>query len=843
VVGALSDGGNPTASRINDLNPSDIETIEILHGPSAATEYGTDAANGVIVVTTKRGHTGPTHWDLYADQGISRMPAHFPDNYTSWGHTTDGTSKPEFCPWVGPQFAVGLGSQAGGTCVVDSVTRFEPLDHAATSIFGTGYRSRYGAQISGGVPSVRYFVSGDYTGELGAIQMPPAEATVVERERGVSSVPGDQLHPNTLVQNRLRATLDATAGRTADVSVATAYMNTGQRTPTIGQTLMGAYTGLGIRDSVNGYFAATPGSTVDGAPRYVFAHTSGETVGRLTGTLTGHWQPLVWLTSHGTLGLDDENRSTTDQVLPGEVPAALAFTVPNGYRSRGMSTNNVYSADFGATATATPSRHLALRSSIGVQYAITNQSGTGVGVTNLPLGVPSLNGTVVVTTSFGTSGLNEQFGREGTLGTYLEETVGLDDRLFATGAVRIDDATGFGSAYTSATYPKASLSWVAVQQPATRLRLRAAYGASGVQPNPGASLQLYAPTQTLVNGSLVPGQVLSSFGNPGLRPERSAELEGGTDIGLFSDRLTLELTAYSKTTHDALIDVPLAGSLGGGPNTGTGSEQNIGSVRNSGFEGTLSARPIDTRLVAWDLTIGGSTNRNRLLRLAPSVPLVEFAGILISQYPYRQRPGYPLYGIWGQALGYHDANHDGRIEPDEVTLSDTAVYLGAAQPTRQVTVSSGVTVLKGALRLATQFDYAGGYKIPNIIENVRQFFSFNSSALNNPSAPLADQARSVAAGLSTLGEINSGFVEDGTYVRWRELSLTWSVPVQTAAVLHARSASITLACRNLRLWTKYSGPDPEANNNGSVFGFHEFTGDNAGVPLMRQLMLRLNLGL
>ncbi len=829
-------GSFTSGSRLNDVSPEEIESIDVLRGPSAATEYGTDAANGVIVIHTKHGLPGATRWELSTDQTLSTMPVSFPDNYFSWGHLTDGSNAPTpfgfGCVFANP---FGLASQLTGTCAVDSVTRYQPLNHPATSEFGTGYRGRYGLQVSGGVAQLRYFVAGDYAGERGALQMPPAEVSRLERLRG-APVPNDQRNPNASTQTNIRSTLSGTLTHDLDATVSAAYLANSLRAPDRTSSLLSALTSPGFLDSLNGYREDLGYQ----APGYIFAETGTDNVSRFTGGASATWRPRGWVSLRATVGIDQAARSTVTQDLPHQDPGSFYDSI--GYYSRGGFSTAFYTADVGGTVMIPVSRMLTSKTAVGVQYYDRRQSGTEVAVTHIGLNAPTLNGATLASLP-GLSTLAELKDESITLGSYVEETMSLAERLFVVGAIREDAASGFGSNYNVALYPKASVSWVAVPEDRHLLRFRAAYGQSGVQPQAGAALRLTSPQLTYVNGGYQVGYTVIGIGNPNLRPERSEEFEGGADIGVVPERLTLELTGYEKRSRDALINVTLPGSLGG-----TSVQENFGAVRNRGVEAQVVTRPIDSRGVAWDLMLGGSYNRNVVVRLAPGISTIN--GGLSFNSAWQQRAGFPAWGLWAYPVSYRDMNHDGRLELNEVSIGGAAVYVGPSVPTEEVSANTALSLFAGRIRVGAQLDYRGGYRVDNITEYVRSFDGVNR-ANNDPSAPLADQARAIAVSKGSFNAL-SPFLEDGEFARVREVSVTYVAPRRWAAALRTHSASITLSGRNLGLWTHYSGSDPEVNSipapvsrNGVATTDlnRDVTGDETAVPALRYYMLKLNLEL
>ncbi len=434
--------------------------------------------------------------------------------------------------------------------------------------------------------------------------------------------------------------------------------------------------------------------------------------------------------------------------------------------------------------------------------------------------------------------------RQATLGGYGEEEFSLADRLFLTGTLRIDAGSGFGRAYATAAYPKASASWLLIDRGSTTVRLRSAFGEAGVQPANGAALPLYAPGVSYVGGSAVTVYQLSWPGNPRLRPERSIEFEGGMDLNGWGNRVSIELTGYSKTTHDALVNLNLGQTVGNYT-----YQENIGEVRNTGVEGSLTAGIVQGGATSWDVTLAGSVNHNKLVSLAPGAA----DQIVINYAQERQAPGYPLYGFWGQRVMYADANHDGIIEPNEVTLADSATFVGPSLPTREASASTHVGMWRGALTVGGLVDYRGGYRVANA--NPLQAVEFGGNNLreqNDPKAPLWLQARAVAA-TAQFYPAPASFIEDGTFIRVREISLTYAIPNALARAARVQSLSVTTAVRNLALWTRYGGVDPEVTNtyganvqasstsNTSVTN-NNVRADYGAVPLARYWVVRLNVG-
>ncbi len=831
-------GTHPSPTRLNDIDFNDIATIDILKGPAASTEYGTDAANGVIVITTKHGTAGRPQWRMSAEQTESDMPATFRNNYYSFGHTTDGTNTPIDCALQTGQFFYTAGALAtSGGCVVDSVSIENPLNSASRTIFGTGNRGKYDLSVSGGSDAVRYFVSGGLSNERGFIQMPPVFREL--NDTANLGLPAAALNANSEQQRSVRVNTAIQLGRTADLTATGSYLSTYQQTPDAASLFFGVFNGLGLDDPAHfwGYDAPSNGGGPPSSPITEMSEIGMQNTDRVTGGLTANWRPTGWFVGHATVGLDHGSQRNTNIDYPLANPLYVsespALSVTN-------LTTDVYSVDLRGTATASLTRALRSVTSAGLQIVdtrVAGQSAQAIGITATNL---TLNGA--------TNPIVAQIGtRQATMGGYGEEQLSFEDRLFLTGALRIDAGSGFGGAYSTAAYPKASVSWLALDKGPVTLRLRGAFGESGVQPDNGAALQLYSAVASPLPGGGSAEQV-NWIGNPNLRPESSTEFEGGADIGAWGNRVSFEITGYSKTTNDALVNLNLGESFGGV--AGLTYQENIGEVRNSGVEGTLNVGIVQNRSVTWDVALNGSITHNTLVKLAPGVTAQTTYAFIGLQY--RQAVGYPLYGIWAKNATYADANHDGIIEQNEVTLADSVTFQGATIPTREASVSTHLGLFRGAVTLSGLLDYRGGYKIANTeaAYNSNSFVG-NSQGENDPRAPLFLQARDVA---NTQGGFESLDAEDGSFVRVREVALTYALPLSIVHRLRVQNLSITGAVRNLALWTRYTGPDPEVSNafginvqaTPNTGGFavnNDIRTDQGAVPLARYWVVRLNLGL
>lgn len=796
TTGSSSIGvGGTTVARVNDINPDEIESIEIVRGPSASTLYGTDAANGVIVIKTKRGTAGRPQWTYFTEQTAIQDLNDYPDAYRAWrtGPTAATTST------AANAVQCFLTQVASGACAQDSVTIYNLHRDKEATPYGTGYRQQHGLSVRGGNEFVRYFVQGNWEDETGVMKVPEFDRRWLARNN-MSLLP-EQERPNAQRKMSGRVNLNINLPQNVDLAISTGYIQSNLRLPRSDDSgtpgiAANTYGGYGYKYNVN-----AAGDTLHGwreyTPRQIYQAVTRQDVDRLISSVGANWTPLSWLSVRSMFGLDYIGRNETQLCRFEECTSP---TDRQGFKTDNRTRFGTYTADLGATASRQLRADLESQTSVGVQYTRSTFSRNGATATLLTPGGVTVN-------SGANRSSNEANSETRTLGAYVEQRMGFQDKLFVTGAVRSDRNSAFGADFKTVFYPKFSASYVISQEsffPTTpaisQLRLRMAYGASGVQPGTTDAIAFYSPTNTVGESGLQEsGLVFTALGNSNLKPERSTELELGLDGTFLDQRVNLELTRYSKVSRDALISRVLPPSLGGGNTT---RFENLGEVRNSGWEGLLSAQLLRGARLGWDIAINASTNENELVSLGGVPPIITAT--------IHRREGYPINGWWSRPLlSYGDANGNNIIEPNEIVVGDTAVYLGRAMPKYEAVLSSGLDLWQRRVRVSGMLDYKGGYLIYNNTERIRCASRNNCAGLLDRNSSHFEQARTVM--VRETGSV-AGFFEDGDFLRFREAALTFNAPESWAnRVLGSRNITATLAARNLgMLWTKYTGVDPEA---------------------------------
>jgi len=790
--------GGTTASRVNDLNPDEIQTIEVVRGPSASTLYGTAAANGVIVITTKRGVAGRPQFTYFTEQGAHVDNNTYPDAYRGWRTQAGNTST------VSNTVQCFLSQVSTGVCKQDSVTSYNLYKDPESTPNGVGYRQLHGMQVRGGSETLKYFLHGEWTNDNGILKIPEFDQRYL-LAHGRTLLP-EEASPNHEDAVTTRANFNLALSPQADLALNMGYTSSDLRLPTsddsgVAGVAGNTYGGPGFKYNVN----AATGDTLYGwrqvTPRDVYQTVTGQGIKRLITSIDGNYRPTGWLSARGNTGVDYINRLDTQLCRFGECPD-LGGDSRNGFKIDNRTNFFTYTANGSATATHRLSDAIQSETTFGVQFNRTIFDRNGAS------GVVLAPGATTVT-SGGTKSADESTDETRTLGSFLEEHLALNDRLFITGAVRSDRNSAFGADFKTVFYPKLAVSWVASDEPffghhswLNQLRLRTAYGASGVQPGTTDAVPFYSATTVRGESGDVPALVFSTLGNQFLKPERSTELELGIDGTFFNNRLSTEITHYNKTSKDALISRVLPPSLGTGA---TARFENLGEIKNSGWEALINAQLVQRDAFGWDVTLNGSTNDNKIVSLGGLPPL-------INSSTQQNREGYPLNGWWARTLtSYADKNNDGIITLDEIVVSDTATFIGYPLPKYEATFSNGFDFFQRTIRFGTLIDYKGGHKMYNNTERIRCASRFNCSGLINPNSSLFEQARTVMVRESS-SKSAGGFIEDGDFIRLRELNMTFTVPGQwSSRFMGSHTITASLAARNLKiLWTKYTGVDPEA---------------------------------
>jgi TonB-linked SusC/RagA family outer membrane protein len=806
--------GGTTASVLNDLDPNEIEDIEIVKGPSAATLYGTDAANGVIVITTKKGHAGTTRWTWYGEGGTVDDRNKYPTDYASWGHNAAGATTR--CTLV---------TESLGTCTLDSLTSFSALRDPGSTALRLGKNNQYGMNASGGSDQVRFFVSGDVRNEIGPIHMPGFAQASLDSS-GVK-LRDEWINPEQFQSENFRANLSAAMTPKLDFNVNAGFLNSNQRLPqTDNNTYSFIYSALnnpgfnhdGLGYTEKGSLGEFRNGYAGFSPAQIFQDLNTAQIQRFIGSSDANWRPFAWMQNQGTVGLDLSDINSFMICRFNECPNS--GTQRQGQVGARQFNLRNFSAKLVSNSSWQARTNLNMKTTVGADYVNSERDSTGTSGTNLPPGAQNVGQAAVKNAG------NVQQTVNKTLGFYVQEQASFRDRMFLIGAVRTDQNSSFGTKFQQVYYPKASLSWIISDESffphrdwLNQFRLRSAFGASGVQPGGTVALQTYNASTAAIaaipgsaSGTDTPGLIANALGNPDLKPERSSEWENGFEMAVLNNRAHLDLTYYVKTTHDALISQPIASSSGA---SATSVLRNLGSVSSSGLEVTLNSTLIDRRAIGWDMTVAASHNSGKIKSLGLDPTTGKPLGV-IGTGATRDSIGLPINGYFARPFTFADSNHDGIITPNEVQVQTTGpasgfVYVGYSQPRDIISIANGIDLFSRKLRINVLADYKGGFVLNN---NSASFYATNFATWyseNLKSTSLFDQARNVAASSAKNPSTSIGYYENGQFWKLREVSAALTLPTSWASRIRARDAQLVFSARNLKTWTGYTGIDPESN--------------------------------
>ena len=763
-------------NRMADLNPADIDRIEVVRGAAAAALYGSRANNGVIQIFTKRGQVGKprlTVQSRFASNELRRRIAvnRYPFNFQG-----------------------------------EPVTRYDYQDE----LFTNGKLFDNNLSLEGGNDQTRYFLSGGWTQEDGILR-----STASERRSGRVNL-SQQLYP------KLR--LDVGAN----------YVNTHNDFQVNGEG-NGVLTAFLFTPTsysffpVNGIYPPSPVSSAN--PLLMIERFKNpQDINRFIGSARAHFTPLTRLNLDYTFGYDGYTLEQREFVPRG---AFVAGANANGLSADVIRGSTIINQDAVATLNLSAPGDLTFGTTAGVNYTSQEIRTTTAAATDL---IPVGDLVSAGATPSAAQGLIEL----ATLGFYVQEALSWRDRLYLTGAVRWDASSTFGPAERWQVFPKLSASYVVSEEgwfangPLSRafsqLRLRTALGYAGNQPSVINAYQRYSnyvSTSFDAKAGLVNDITL---GNESLEPERQRELEVGADLGFLRDRVALEATYYDKLVSGLLFIRPIATSTGY-------SRQfaDIGSMSNKGVELLLRSSNVQTPRFGWDMTLTYTRNRNRVETL--NIPDFQSAsgypnrikvgdpvGVFYGQYAARDcQTGAFLVDSMGRQRGSVNGLPtavEGRRALSNGTCNDSAnKVLGDPNPDWLGSVLNEFSVGKN-LRLRVLFDGSFGNDVMNLTRRIQDL----GAASNGIDAelellPYGDPRKLppgyLARRLSLFGE----YVEDATFVKLRELSATYQITWAPIRRVFASGIELTVAGRNLFTWTDYSGYDPEVN----------FFGQNAGA--------------
>lgn len=768
-------GGAALSNRLADLDPADVERIEVLKGAAAAALYGSRANNGVIQIFTRRGRAGEARITASTEVSMGETPEKYQLVSIPIASVADSIGLP------------GRGIRPG-----QPLQRFDIQDQ----IFRTAYSTTQRLSLAGGANNTTYYLAGSWQDEAGIVRNNDYErlnfrGTVTQQIRPTINL---TVHGNII---RSKADFITEGEQTLGVLTSVIFTPTGFN-PNF-DTLTGRY-------PYNPVLGPNPLEILD---RY----EAPEELARFVGGAEGTWTPLPSLTLKYLVGIDDYRREV--RFLQPPLVNSATFT---GLIQNPVQFSRQFNNDLTANHVWSFSDRLRLNTGAGFRYTSASNEVLRAAASDLPPEQTLVGGAI--------QSASQERSEVRTMGLFVEERLSFGERLFLTGGLNFEASSAFGTDSRWQSFPRVGLSWVVGEEPFfqggagslfSSLRLRAAYGQTGGQP-PGAYFRFANFDNTSFSGRA--GLVESTIrGNPELKPERQREWEAGADAGWWGDRLLLEATYYDKRTTDLVLNVPLPASSGA-----LRQFQNIGVLTNTGIELALSTINLARPSLTWRSRLIYAANRNRIERLTAS------SDTIIVGYLNAVVEGQPI-GVFYGGVYQRDANGN-RIHRD--TTIGATLYRNMPRRLRDSVMVGGVVTsrplanriigdpnpdftlallntfeLPRGIELSVLLDGRFGNDVANFTRRITEFFG----ADKNIEKEITGDTTAFTYARNPVGRINiyEEYIEDGSFVKLREVAL--SIPISAALVsrIGATGATIRLAGRNLHTWTDYTGLDPEVN--------------------------------
>lgn len=838
-------------NRMIDINPSDIERIEVLNGAAAAAIYGSRANSGVIQIFTKRGTSGAPQVSFSSNVMISSLRARleFNQSATKFGGPTDGP---------GSQTQDILSPTLTNTT---SVKRYDYQDQ----IFQTGIGTDNNASVSGGTDYTKYYFSASYFNNQGIIKN-----TDFKRFNFRTNI--DQKISNWMSVNLGLNYINSNANEKPDGNSFFSPMNS--------VTILGNFHDIAKRDALGNLQAignlgrVNPLSVIEDFKQV-------NQTNRIISNMGIKLKPIKGLTVDYTLGIDNYTQSGTTFMPPFAYNVNAAFfgggttsmdPTLNGYASAANSNFFGINHDVNATYTAKISKNIGSVTQIGFSQQYEKNTYAMLQGRGLAPFVQTVNGASTIMPG---SDVRSELSINGF---FVQQNFKFKNQLFLTGAIRRDGSSVFGPEKRNQLYTKANASYLlsetefwqnmSIRKWWDLAKVRLAYGESGNLTGIGAydRFNVYSASsfnsRTALNTS-------STLANTNVGPERQTEIEFGIDLAFLDNRINFTMNVYDKRVTDMLLNRFIS------PSTGFSSLlDNIGNLKNTGFELLLTGAPVRKNKFSWNITGIFNRNRNEVLNIGSA--LIQFA--TNQGAPVALIQGQPVGVFYGTFFattpgGSYSANNIGLPNHEGLVLSPGGIprqaygvqssvldytlrdylpggpagqgipvgtplrkIIGDPNPAFTTTLINEFTINKVNIRL--QIDATHGNDVFNADFRTRQGVGNGKIAELEHNGKLPRGYISAynpnAAFATGIYGIEEWRVQDGSNIRLREFSASYNFGKIKNIF---RDLSLSLTGRNLFVWTKYLGYDPEVNAGGQSTLLRGI--DFGAVPIPRTISVGL----
>jgi len=804
-------GAGGAQNRLLDINPNDIARIEVVKGAAAAALYGSRANNGVVQIFTKEGQEGQTEVTYSSRLKTSAVRKTLDVNMAQddQGQFIDNSGNP----------------------LPDDQKRWDYQDF----IFDRAYGTEQYLSVSGSSGETRFFTSGSFLSNQGIV-----DETNFRRYNGTARL-----------QHTVNDWLNVSAGARYAFSDSKDVPNGGVR------AFYGALTGFIFSPNMTDPRAEEgeyPGTTfanfwanpLEVQNRFEF----GQETNRFIGDFQVDLSPIDNLSVNYILGVDTYEQVGTSYVPPGNTMTGRG-PISNGEARRAETSNFQLNSDLNVRYEANVTPDITSTSLVGGTLQYEKDESFRGSSRDLP---PLSQG---VSTGTQDRAFTDFRGEQSIYGVFGQQSFGINDQFFVTGALRLDGSSVFGEEERWQLYPKLSGSYVVSDHSfwenvfgsvVSNFKLRGSVGWSGglTSIGPFARFTNYGPQSFDDKPGLQPS---SQIGLSDVRPERQREIEIGADVSVLNDRLSVEATYYRQDTEDLLLRRSLAPTTGF--NTGL---DNVGNMENEGIELRVQGVPVATDNVRWTSTATYTRNRNKVTDIPNFGRDVGNVTLPFSFGLVQARNGSPLGVYFGSAFERNDQgevvdqNGNPMTEDDDgfwrlkngsptadgdgiPAQADTSKVIGNPQPDF---TASWINQLQIGDNLSVRFQFDA--------EIGQDVFNFSRRTGSNPLfGSLEDYERELEGDLpdgynGAVAGIFENWVEDGSYIKLREVAINYTFQLDGSLV---ESVKINASGRDLFSIDDYSGYDPEINTNGQQTGVRGF--DFMQVPIPRAYSLGVTL--
>jgi TonB-linked SusC/RagA family outer membrane protein len=781
VIDGFPINGNPT-----QINNTDIESVEVLKDASATAIYGSRGANGVVLITTRKGKAGRTQVNFETSYGtqslIKKLDLMNAKEYAIFYN--EQRSNSNLTPYFSQTDIDGFGE---GFDWQDFVFQKAPISNSSL-------------QVSGGNENTKFSISGSVYGQEGIVK-----GSDYNRYSLVSSVDHKiskkfSVNLSSTLSRLVTGRKDSGGGNRGNTMISSAVSAPPTLTPFNEdgsyRVLSTAYPFIAtdLRNPIN--FINEQNSSIK--VNVVLANAA----------VNYNITPDLYLKVSG--GLENRDERTDVYTSTKFFNSQGSANVSAGQFTSLLNENTLnYNKTFG-------------QHKLSAVLGFTYQDFLNTSV--------SAGGTGFLSDIFETGNLGAAANINPPSSNYIKSVLlsylgrvnyNFDDRYLATLSLRRDGSSRYSPGSKWGYFPSGALAWRVSNEDFLKdnvvisdLKLRTSWGLTGSQAiDPYSTLNNLTPGRTIFNDGFVntfaPGTELP--GN--LKWETTAQLDAGFDLGLFNDRVLLTADYYLKNTRDLLSRVLLPSSLGY-----ANTIQNVGQIKNSGFEFSVETQPLKGAF-SWDLNANISFNKSKVVKLYRGEDLLRdnISLVVINDVTTILREGHPVGAFWGYVEDGYDANgaiifRD--IDGDGSITQKDKTFIGDPNPKFTYGLNSTMRFKNFELNLFFQGIQGNDIFNASSITNTLDYgFGLNMTkdVFNNRWTPENPNAKYPRVSNNTAVRVSDRLLEDGSYLRLKNIMLSYSVPVETLRIGWAKNLQVYVSGQNLFTRTNYSWWDPETN--------------------------------